>query len=402
MQLKNKNIIVFSSATGLYGGYELETVAISNLISELGYNTTLILRKNTANNSILNTMLCSNVKKLYLSDIYRFNLYFFFYSLLLNIKYVLLKTSTSIYDSPRLRNYFNLHKTTGLLDKIIQSADLIYMIGQPKDYMANMLLLAEKFNKRTIYHEITQLEDEYVNRKLHKMFVNVSDRCSLFIGCSLSKMGQMIKYFKTSNNVRCFEQWSYLTEKDLLKLPIVLSNILTIGIISRLSSEKRVLDTLKVIEKLLSGIEFTLVIAGDGPEYNDIQQFLNNSSTYQNRFKLMGYVEPKSIVDFYSIVDIIILSSNSEGGPITGMEAMCSGKLIISSDVGAMKDRISHGIDGYLFDKTNLSNINQVLGTILKLEANESLSIRQRARMKYLSNYRYDKAKINLDLLINI
>ena len=66
--------------------------------------------------------------------------------------------------------------------------------------------------------------------------------------------------------------------------------------------------------------------------------------------------------DLYSaMTDVFVLSSHSEGVPLSVTEAMSAGLPVVASDVGAMKEIIEHRKDGFLVTYCAKGIIKQTL-----------------------------------------
>ena len=54
--------------------------------------------------------------------------------------------------------------------------------------------------------------------------------------------------------------------------------------------------------------------------------------------------------DFYRGLDVLVVSSRSEGGPLPLMEALCCGVPVVTTHVGLADVHIQHGHNGWFFD----------------------------------------------------
>ncbi len=106
----------------------------------------------------------------------------------------------------------------------------------------------------------------------------------------------------------------------------------------------------------------------------------------------------KEKINFLSNCDIFVLPSNREGLPISLIEAMSLGKIVISSETDGGREVIKNGFNGFLFklgDKEDLkSKINQVL-MMKEVELNK-IQKNARERVKEF------QSKIVIDKLNNL
>jgi glycosyltransferase involved in cell wall biosynthesis len=59
---------------------------------------------------------------------------------------------------------------------------------------------------------------------------------------------------------------------------------------------------------------------------------------------------------FYNELDVLVVTADSEGGPLPPMEAAACGVPVITPPVGCMPEFVRHGVDGYLVDSYEVSN----------------------------------------------
>ena len=75
--------------------------------------------------------------------------------------------------------------------------------------------------------------------------------------------------------------------------------------------------------------------------------------------EFLGYVPDKA--EFYGSIDVFVVSSREEGGPITGVEAMAAGLPIITTPVGAMPERLRNGEEAVFVDIDSVASFRSAL-----------------------------------------
>lgn len=165
-------------------------------------------------------------------------------------------------------------------------------------------------------------------------------------------------------------------EEELIKLPIDENRELTYGFLGRFSPEKGILELIETFAK--SGKK--LLIAGNGPLLKNVK----SSCAVNPNIIYKGQLLPQEVADFYSNLDVFIISSFEEGGPIVGIEAMASGRLIISTKVGAMEERLHKTGNSFWFNINDKKSLNSAIDNLESLSTLERTRIRMEVRKRYL------------------
>jgi glycosyltransferase involved in cell wall biosynthesis len=87
-----------------------------------------------------------------------------------------------------------------------------------------------------------------------------------------------------------------------------------------------------------------LVIVGDGPERERVEEALDKRSL--GRVRLLG--ERKDVPSLLADADVFVLASRSEGLPLSVIEAMAAGLPVVASDVGGLRELVRDGETGAL------------------------------------------------------
>lgn len=179
-----------------------------------------------------------------------------------------------------------------------------------------------------------------------------------------------------------------LNDSKLLALPIAKEKPLRFGFLGRLSIEKGIIE---LVDFFSNQLEYNLLIAGNGPLLN---QVINKKN-----IEYIGQVEPQNLPFFFEKIDVLIISSHEESGPLVGLEAMAAGKIIVSTDVGAMKDRLLGTKNNFWFD---LQDINTLRNIFEKLEALDLESISICNRENYIKEYQFNSIQDKYLQLVKI
>lgn len=107
------------------------------------------------------------------------------------------------------------------------------------------------------------------------------------------------------------------------------------------------LELIKDLEKLQ--VNYYFEIAGEGEYKSYIIRFIKENKL-DNRVKYVGMLNHNEIMTFWEKKDISINVSDSEGRPLSNLEAMCCGAVpIVTATCGIMEDVVDR-VTGYIVD----------------------------------------------------
>jgi glycosyltransferase involved in cell wall biosynthesis len=109
-----------------------------------------------------------------------------------------------------------------------------------------------------------------------------------------------------------------------------------IGFVGRLSREKGIDLAIRTIADLHNtGCSATLLVAGDGPEL-ETSRLLAAKLGIERFVRILGFVE--DVREVYRAIDLLLISSRSEGLPNSLLEAIKMRVPVVTTDVGAVAD----------------------------------------------------------------
>ncbi len=116
--------------------------------------------------------------------------------------------------------------------------------------------------------------------------------------------------------------------------------------VARLNALKDHSTSIRTIKRLRDNdVPAKLILVGDGEERSQLEQFV----TEQKLADAVLFLGARSnIPRLLTAADAFLLSSISEGIPLTLIEAMGAGIPIVSTDVGGIPEIIEHGVAGLL------------------------------------------------------
>lgn len=153
--------------------------------------------------------------------------------------------------------------------------------------------------------------------------------------------------------------------------------------------EKKGIDLLveAVAQLLKSGRNISLTIAGDGPQRAHLESIIQREGA-SDSIKLLGSTESDQVHQLMLEHDAFVLpcrvdsKGDKDGIPVVLMEAMACGLPVISGDLPAIRELVSHQSSGLLVDAENGAELRGAIQQLLdSVELRRRLSIGGRDRV---------------------
>jgi glycosyltransferase involved in cell wall biosynthesis len=136
--------------------------------------------------------------------------------------------------------------------------------------------------------------------------------------------------------------------------------------VSRLTDLKQTHRLIEVLAKVRSENEWILFIVGTG-DRNYEQRLRQQVALTPNpsRFHFAGYVKGEELRTYYRASDVFVMSSRSEGGPVTSMEAIACGVPVLSTDTGYVAELMKQHRAGIVFSRNDYSQWEEQVKRII-------------------------------------
>lgn len=139
----------------------------------------------------------------------------------------------------------------------------------------------------------------------------------------------------------------------------------------RLSEEKRPLDLIQAFQRLENKNKY-LAIVGDGNLRPNLEDYVARNGIDSVSF--LGFQNRSDINKFYATADVLVLPSQRETWGIVVNEALCFGLPVITSDqVGAARDLICNGENGFTYPAGDVGELTRRLQHIIELPEEERI-----------------------------
>jgi glycosyltransferase involved in cell wall biosynthesis len=295
-------------------------------------------------------------------------------------------TITAVHGNINIQK-FHFFKTYLYLYKVLFSKIIYITIGQSFFGVikyAPFILLSKILRKKLVFHlHGGHLLDEYnllkgLKKKAFYFFVSKMDY-GIVLSKSLRKnFSEFINPSKIFELPNFYESELKLTEQEILNLKDY--SEIRIIFLSNLIEEKGINLLLEAIIQLYDkGINIKIKVAGNLVSNNDLSNYFGKYG-----IEYVGVVNDKAKKDFLLWGNVFCLPTfyRMEGQPISIIEAMATGNLIVTTKHAGIQDICSS--DNALF--CNKNNLRDLLSTIEYLSNNTA-----EIKAKGLYNYSYAK-----------
>ncbi|MBU2949619.1 glycosyltransferase family 4 protein [Tamlana agarivorans] len=292
----------------------------------------------------------------------------------------------------------------------IFGADMVYITPGQTFFgvmkYAVFIILASLFKRDIVIHvHGNYLGKEYrLIKGLKKtVFKWILDKTNKGIVLSESLRGNMSPFVDGDHIFVLYnfvEDYLFLNEEDIFKDE---NNIKPkIFFLSNLMEEKGILDlleALKILEK--KGVEFEAKIAGniDAQNKSKIETYFNEL----NQVSYCGVVSGQAKKELLIWGNVFVLPTyyEMEGQPISILEAMATGNLVLTTNHSGIPDIFKDEVNGFYVEKKNPGSIVSKIEMIANHPDN-FLGIRKYNFSIALKNYRVDNFISNLVNIIKI
>ena len=182
-----------------------------------------------------------------------------------------------------------------------------------------------------------------------------------------------------------------------------LENYFSIASCSFLVDVKRVdkiIDAISILSIKYPLITFEWNHIGSGPLEDKLHNYANEklSNIANVKYKFLGYLDNKEVYEFYkkNPVDVFINVSESEGVPVSIMEAMSCHIPIVAPNIGGISDMIENGANGCLLSEK--CEVEEIVENLKEIEFFKDDKVREKSYKLFLEKY---DAKSNYNSFID-
>jgi N-acetyl-alpha-D-glucosaminyl L-malate synthase BshA len=115
--------------------------------------------------------------------------------------------------------------------------------------------------------------------------------------------------------------------------------------VSNFRPVKRVVDVVRILERVSREVDAVLLMVGEGPERSSAQALVRRLNL-EERVRFLGTQE--SIEEIAGLADVFLLPSELESFGLSALEAMACGVPVVGSDAGGLPEVVKHTESGFL------------------------------------------------------
>lgn len=153
----------------------------------------------------------------------------------------------------------------------------------------------------------------------------------------------------------------------------------------RLSKEKGVETLIKSMK--LTKEKRKLIILGTGPIEGRLKESVKVEGL-EDRVSLLGFKTGTELEKYISKAKVVVLPSEwYENGPYSAMEAMAQGKPLIVSNLGGLPELVDDGVNGYIFNAKDATDLAKKIDTLFDLNNEEYLNLCNESLNKAINTF---------------
>jgi glycosyltransferase involved in cell wall biosynthesis len=138
--------------------------------------------------------------------------------------------------------------------------------------------------------------------------------------------------------------------------------LLCIGRLSREKAQADLIETAALLRREDNRLKIRFILAGEGPDRKMLEE-MARSMGVDDWVILTGHVA--DLTPYYTIANILVLPSHTEGSPNVLLEAMAAGLPITATNVGGVPEIVTHEKEALLVEKHNPGTLVRAIKRLL-------------------------------------
>lgn len=292
--------------------------------------------------------------------------------------------SRSHSDCKKIVRTLNLNKKNKIENVILYSYRFEYqpyVIYLLKDYFKNPKMVA-RAHRYDLYEEYNS--DSYI--PLRELLLDTLDTVYLISEDGKDYLAKRFPEFKGKLSVSRLGTLDHGVEAHHTNNRIKIVSCSNMVPVKRVD---RIIDVLGCIKD----IPIEWVHFGGGELAKEIENYAKEKLDSNIRYSFLGKVENKKVLDYYKEedIDLFINLSESEGIPVSIMEAMSFGIPCIATDVGGTREIVVSGNNGWLLGEDyTVEAVSEIIRNYYIFTTEKTAQLRNNARLFWKQKYDAD------------
>ncbi len=174
-------------------------------------------------------------------------------------------------------------------------------------------------------------------------------------------------YFDIKNDIVCIPNFIDLSRfkkqsKDHFKTAICPNGEKLLVHTSNFRKVKRVQDVIRVFHELRKEIPVKLLLVGDGPERNKMEQLCQELEVCDD-VRFLGKLD--AVEEVLSVADLFVMPSEKESFGLAALEAMACEVPVLSSNTGGIPELNINGVTGFMSNVGDIKDMTAKAKIIL-------------------------------------
>jgi colanic acid/amylovoran biosynthesis glycosyltransferase len=202
-------------------------------------------------------------------------------------------------------------------------------------------------------------------------------------------------YWSKIHVVHCGLDQDFLNAASSQVLPLP-RRLVCVGRICEQKGQLLLLEATKLLAA--KGVDFELVLAGDGEMRTDVEQFIALHHL-TSKVRITGWITGAQVREELLAARALVLPSFAEGLPVVIMEAMALQRPVISTLVAGIPELVKPGQHGWLVPAGDVETTAEAMQECLAFAADELAKMGQAARLRVELRHDSNREATKLQIL---
>lgn len=302
------------------------------------------------------------------------------------LKYTLTACRDLLHYRGLLKKYLQKHKSQEILFYSYWHTEVCYASQFLKSEFDNIKVVS-RIHRYDLYQE----HREYSYMPLKKQFTKSIDKVFTISEEGTDYLLDTYGFDTATVEVSRLGVEDYAIDTKISKTDHC--NIASCSYVSKVKRIDKIIDALVILADSNPNMTYQWTHIGNGNLYEQTLQMAKDKlSRFANiHYIFKGHMTNQEVYQFYknSNIDVFINVSESEGVPVTIMEAMSCYIPIVAPDVGAISDMVKNGFNGYLL--SSACKVKEIVDALTNIEFYKDTGVKRNAYEVFLDKYNAEK-----------